>query len=112
LLAALFLVAGIAKLVLPAEVLTADVAMPIAFLRFVAVCEVAGACGLILPAALRIRPVLTPLAAVGLAIVMAGATATVASGPTPSMTPFPLLSGLLAALVAYGRWKIRPVAPR
>ena len=37
--------------------------------------EVLGAIGLILPGLLRIRPDLTPLAAVGLVIIMIGATA-------------------------------------
>ena len=44
------------------------------FLTFIGVCEVAGGLGLILPMALRIMPVLTPLAVLGLAIIMLGAT--------------------------------------
>ena len=41
---------------------------------FIGLCEVAGGFGLILPMAVRILPVLTPLAASGLAIIMLGAT--------------------------------------
>lgn len=41
--------------------------------RFVGLVEVLGAVGLILPRALDVAPVLTPLAAVGLAATMAGA---------------------------------------
>src|SRR6059036_402371 len=74
LLAAVFLFAGGAKLVLPLDKLTGPVAVPGWFLRFIGVCEVLGAIGLILPGLLRIRPGLTPLAATGLVIIMIGAT--------------------------------------
>src|SRR5881397_4328576 len=74
LLAAVFLFAGGAKLVLPLDKLTGPVAVPGWFLRFIGVCEVLGAIGLILPGLLRIRPGLTPLAAAGLVIIMIGAT--------------------------------------
>ena len=72
LLGLLFLFAGGAKLVLPAEALKGPV--PVLFLRFIGVCEVLGAIGLILPGLLRIRPGLTPFAAAGLASIMIGAT--------------------------------------
>ena len=80
LLAALFLFAGAVKLVLPAEDLTGPIAMPILFLRFIGALEVLGALGLILPGLLRIRTGLTPLAALGLVIIMAGATVTTIVG--------------------------------
>lgn len=43
------------------------------FIRFIALMELLGAVGLILPWATRIAPVLTPVAAAGLAIIMVGA---------------------------------------
>jgi uncharacterized membrane protein YphA (DoxX/SURF4 family) len=49
---------------------------PLPFMRFIAVCEILGAVGIILPAALQIAPLLTPMAAIGLAIIMIGAAAT------------------------------------
>ena len=110
LLAALFLFAGGMKLVLPLEKLTGPVPLPGLFLRFIGVAEVLGAIGLILPGLLRIRPGLTPLAAAGLVIIMIGATVlTVASGDVATAL-IPLVVGLLAAFVAYGRWKLAPVA--
>src|SRR4051794_15578662 len=45
----------------------------IGFIRFIAGCEVLGAIGLIAPRATGILPVLTPLAAIGLGIIMIGA---------------------------------------
>ena len=102
LLALVFLFAGGMKLVLPIEEMTQQMEMPGWFLRFIGVCEVLGALGLILPGLTRIRPGLTPLAAVGLVIIMVGATAlTLAIDPAGAVVPF--VVGLLAASVAYGR---------
>src|SRR4030095_16945871 len=89
LLAALFLFAGGLKLVLPAEALAGPVPIPVVFLRFIGVCEVLGAIGLILPGLLGIRPGLTPLAAVGLIIIMIGATVVTLMGGSvlPALLP-------------------------
>jgi hypothetical protein len=67
------------------------------------VCEVLGGVGLILPAALRILPVLTPVAAAGLVIIMAGATVITVSGPGAAQAIMPAVTGLLCALVIYAR---------
>src|SRR5207253_3605601 len=109
LLAALFLFAGGAKLVMSADQMAGPVALPVWFLRFIGVAEVLGALGLILPGLLRIRPVLTPLAAAGLVIIMIGATVyTLAAGDVaPALIP--LVVGLVAAFVAYGRWRLAPL---
>lgn len=108
LLAALFLFAGGMKLVLPIEEMTKQVPMPGAFLRFIGVVEMLGAFGLILPGLLRIRPGLTPLAAAGLVIIMVGATV-VSLSLGVAMALIPLAVGLLAAFVAYGRWRLAPL---
>jgi uncharacterized membrane protein YphA (DoxX/SURF4 family) len=108
LLAALFLFAGGMKLTAPAAALAQMSPLPVAFLKFIGVAEVAGALGLILPWALRIRPELTPLAASGLVVIMVGATVvTVALGPVaPAVLPAVL--GSLAAVVARSRWQQAP----
>jgi small-conductance mechanosensitive channel len=103
LLAALFLFAGVTKLVLPIEEMTKQIAMPGLFLRFIGVCEVLGAIGLILPWLLGIRPGLTSLAAAGLVLVMIGATIVTAMTGDIVMALFPLVVGILCAFVAYGR---------
>jgi len=73
------------------------------------VVEILGAIGLILPSWLRIRSGLTPLAAAGLVIIMIGATVlSLTPGITLALVPF--VVGLLAAFVAYGRWKLAPIA--
>lgn len=108
LLALLFLFAGGAKLILPPEALKGPVAVPVLFLRFIGVCEVLGALGLILPGLLRMRPGLTPLAAAGLVIIMIGATVTNLVGGGVAVALITLVVGLLAAFVAYGRWRLTP----
>src|SRR2546425_10907770 len=105
LLALLFLFAGSMKLIVPIEMLTAQMALPLPglFLQFIGVAEVAGAIGLILPGLLRIRPILTPLAACGLVIIMIGATVVTLAGGEVVPALVPLMVGLLCAFVAYGR---------
>jgi hypothetical protein len=112
LLALLFLFAGGMKLILPVEQMTGPVPVPGLLLRFIGVVEVFGALGLILPGLLRIRPALTPLAAGGLVIVMIGATAITLAGGTVAPALIPLAVGLLAAFVAYGRWRLAPIGRR
>lgn len=113
LLALLFLWAGGFKLVMPLEKLAGPIPLPGAFLRFIGGVEVLGALGLILPGLLRIRPGLTPLAAAGLVILMIGATiVTLVGGPVAAVA-LPVVTGLLAAFVAYGRWRLAPLhSPR
>jgi len=104
LLAAIFLFAGGVKLVLSPEALTAGpVPMPILFLRFIGVAEVLGALGLVLPGLFGIRRGLTPLAGLGLVIIMIGATVTSFIGGPILLALIPFCVGLLAAFVAYGR---------
>jgi len=109
LLALVFLFAGGMKLALPAAMLRGPVPLPVAFLKFIGVIEVLGALGLVLPSLLRIRPGLTPLAALGLVIIMIGATTVTLLGGLLAPAVIPLVVGVLAALVAYGRWRVAPV---
>jgi DoxX-like family len=107
LLALLFLWAGGVKLVLPLEMLQGPVALPGLFVRFIGVAEALGAIGLILPWLLRIRPVLTPLAASGLVIIMIGATVITLIGGGGAFALMPATVGILAASIAYGRgWAV------
>src|SRR5262245_37622515 len=72
-LAALFLFAGGFKLATPAAEFAKLSPLPAGFLKFIGACEVLGALGLVLPGIFRVRRGLTPLAAAGLVIIMAGA---------------------------------------
>jgi len=108
LLAALFLFAGGAKLVLPLDQMAGPVALPGWFLRFLGVAEVLGALGLVLPGLLRIRSGLTSLAAAGLVIIMIGATVVMWAGGMVAVALMNVVVALLAAFVAYGRWRLAP----
>jgi hypothetical protein len=110
LLAALFVFAGGMKLVMPADKLVGPVDFPVLFLRFIGVAELLGGFGLILPGLLRTRPGLTPLAAAGLVIIMIGATVVTLMTGEIATVLMPLVVGLLAAFVAYGRWHVVPHA--
>ena len=112
LLAALFLFAGGMKLILPLDKLAGPVALPGWFIRFIGVAEVLGGLGLILPGLLRIKPQLTPLAAIGLVMIMIGAVSVTLIGRDAGAAAISLVVGLLAAFVAYGRWRIAPLTER
>jgi uncharacterized membrane protein YphA (DoxX/SURF4 family) len=108
LLALLFLFAGGMKLVMPIEEMTKQMEMPGWFLRFIGVAEFLGGLGLVLPGLLKIKPGLTSLAAAGLVIIMIGAIVIsfVVGGFLTALTP--LVVAVLAAFVAYGRWRLVP----
>lgn len=108
LLAALFLFAGVMKLIMPIEEMTAQMDLPGWFLRFIGVAETLGALGLVLPGLTRIATGLTSLAAAGLVIIMIGATTiTVAMGGI-GMGWFPFVVGVTLAIVGYARWQVAP----
>jgi uncharacterized membrane protein YphA (DoxX/SURF4 family) len=114
LLGLLFIFAGVMKFVMSVEEMNAQapVVMPGLFLHFIGVAEVLGGLGLILPSLLKIKPLLTPLAALGLAIITGGATVTALMGPVKVGAAFPLIICLLCLFVAYGRWRVKPISPR
>ncbi|MGE5132616.1 MAG: DoxX family protein [Gemmatimonadota bacterium] len=109
LLAAAFLGAGLMKLTRPREKLAASgMAWTEDFspgvIKTIGALELLAAIGLILPAALNIAPVLVPLAATGLAVIMIGAMVTHAR-----RREFPMIAGnlvllVLAALIMWGRF--------
>lgn len=109
LLAVVFGMIGLMKTTLPID---PAMGMPDALVRFIGTAELLGALGMILPAASRIRPVLTPLAAVGLLTVMILAAGFHITRGEISSVPINAALGALAAFVAWGRLKKAPVAPR
>jgi DoxX-like protein len=105
-LAAMFLLAGIPKLVMSATQMTAPgpIQLPVIFIRFIGVCEILGAIGMILPGATGIRPGLTPLAGAGLVVIMVGATIVNIANGMATFAILTIVLGLMAAFVVYGRW--------
>lgn len=109
-LAALYLGAGGMKLVTPRQKLlenpnmgwTADFSD--AGVKGIGAVEILGALGLVLPWALDIAPVLTPLAATGLAVIQIGAIIVHARRKETKALPMNVVLLVLAAFVAVGRF--------
>jgi uncharacterized membrane protein YphA (DoxX/SURF4 family) len=109
LLAAAFLAAGVMKLTQPRERLAASgLAWTEDFsagqLRAIGALELAAAIGLVVPAAIDVAPVLVPLAALGLALLMIGAAVVHLRRSEASMLPVNAVFLGLAAVVAWGRF--------
>ncbi len=87
-------------------------AVPAGLVLFIGVAEIAGGLGVILPAATRIQPYLTPLAAAGLVLIMLfAAIFHLIRGEFGGIIPNIILMAL-AGFVAYGRYKLAPIASR
>jgi uncharacterized membrane protein YphA (DoxX/SURF4 family) len=108
LLAFAFLGAGSLKLIKNRDALLTDKRMAWANdfsapqIKLIGIAEVVGAIGLILPLALGVVPLLTAVAATGLALLMGGAIFTLFRRnelPAP-----PTILGVLSAVVAVGRF--------
>jgi uncharacterized membrane protein YphA (DoxX/SURF4 family) len=107
-LAAMFALAGVQKSTQPKEKLVTRLPWVEDFsagtVRLIGIVELLGAIGLVLPAALDIVPVLTPLAATGLAIVMALAVNTHRRRHEPSGMALTAALLVAALVVAWGRF--------
>jgi uncharacterized membrane protein YphA (DoxX/SURF4 family) len=108
LLAAMFLLAGITKSTQPREKLAKqmpwveDFSTPV--VRLIGVTEFAAGLGLVLPAATGILPVLTPLAAVGLVVIMLAAMVVHGRRKEWQGIAFNVILLLAAAFVAWARF--------
>ncbi|WP_181774484.1 DoxX family protein [Amycolatopsis pittospori] len=110
LLAVIYLVSGVGKLFIPREKI-AGVGSAAGWvldfspgtLKAIGAIELVGAVGLILPALLDLAPVLVPLAALGLALVMAGAVVLRIRRHEPKVALLDLGYLALCAFVAIGR---------
>lgn len=112
LLAAAFGMAGFMKLTAPIEQL-AENGMSFVndysegMVRFIGISELLGALGLIIPAAFRFKTFLTPLAAVGLAIIMVLATSYHIGANEPIIGS--VVFFVLTTFIAWGRFKLAPI---
>jgi uncharacterized membrane protein YphA (DoxX/SURF4 family) len=108
LLALAFLGAGTMKLLQPKKKLRERMAYVDDFsaptVKFIGAVEVLGALGLILPAATGIAPILTPLAATGLAITMILAVVVHLRRGEAKQTPVNAVLLVIAAVIAWGRF--------
>jgi uncharacterized membrane protein YphA (DoxX/SURF4 family) len=107
-LAAMFLMSGVTKSTQPREKLlprlpwVEDFTTPV--VRLIGGAELAAALGLILPAATGIATILTPLAATGLALIMALAATVHTRRKEPGAIAFNAVLLIAAVFVAWGRF--------
>lgn len=109
LLAAVFIAVGTRKLTIPREKLLPKMAAVADYtdtqVKLVGAAEVLGGVGLILPVLLEIAPILVPIAATGLALMMVGAVAVhLRRGDGVRHTIPAIVLGVLAVIVAVGRF--------
>lgn len=85
--------------------------VPQSLFVFIGVSEFLGGVGLILPAMTRVKPILTPLAGFGLALVMlVAAVFHIVRGEFSFFVPGNLVLGGVAAFIGFGRLMVRPIA--
>lgn len=116
-LAGVYAMAGFMKLSQPIEALVASGMSyagdyPELLTRFIGTMELLGAIGIILPAATRILPRLTPLAAVGFALIQVLAMGVHISRGEFMVLPMNLVLLALALFVIWGRTRKAPVSAR
>ncbi len=108
LLGAVFTMAGIMKATRPKEELAPKMPWVNDYtatqVKLIGTSEILGGLGLILPWATGILPILTPLAGIGLALVMCFAAIYHRSKGEMKALPVNFVLGALAAFVAYGRF--------
>lgn len=115
LLALMFIYAGTTKLFTPADALAKMIPWTGDHPGLVAVtglADLAGGLGILLPALTRIQPRLTVLAAVGLMVLMAAAAVFHLSRGEAAVVPMNAVLLAMAAFVAWGRGRARPIAAR
>lgn len=116
LLGVFFLMAGITHGIRPvaaaATMAPWVVDVPFLLLRFIGTVELIGAFGVVVPAATRIKPGLTPLAALGLMVIMLLAIAFHITRGEASTIGVHIVVAAVAGFVAWGRWRKAPIAPR
>ena len=115
-LAAMFLFVGTTKAFQPVAELHAKMpwsqGIPVWIPRLAGFAEIVGAIGVVLPSISRIKPILSPMAATGLGLVMVlAAIFHLSRGEFSSIIPNLVLLAL-AAFVGYARWKMHPIPHR
>ena len=103
-LAAIFVFAGAMKFIMPMEDMQKEIAWSPWFMYFIGSAEIAGGLGLILPGITKIARGLTPVAAMGLTVIMAGAVVTTVATMGIAAALVPLVVGIVAVAVVRGRW--------
>jgi putative oxidoreductase len=86
--------------------------LPETVVRLLGVLDLLGGIGIIVPALLKIKPGLTPLAALGVVLLMTSASVFHISRGEASVIGFNIILMLLASFIAWGRYKKLPILTR
>ena len=111
-LAVIFAIAGVTHFLPPEglpESMRGVAEMPAGVPYFIGTVEILAVLGLILPGLTGIQTRLTPLASAGLILVMVGAIVWHAQREEFPNIVLNVILALIAAFVAYGRWRLRPL---
>ncbi len=113
-LALLFLFAGGMKQLMPPAALARQSGVPGWFMRSIGIAEITGGLGLVLPGVFGIKRGLTPLAGVGLLLLMVGATVVSFLRLGAAAAILPIAVGVLLTAVISGRrhWGMTDQSPR
>ena len=113
LLALVFLAHGLMFLMPPPDVAAQmNQMLPRWFSLFLGVAEVAAGIGLVVPGVARVLPTLVPAAAIGIVIVLVGATILHVMRNEMSSAVMTAVLLVLAIVVAHGRLRLHPILPR
>ena len=116
LLAVSFIWTAMLKLFQPIEQLSAmwpwTGQVSVAFLKFTGVIDLLSGIGIILPALLRIKPVLTPVTAIGIIILMISAGIFHISRGEASVIGVNIVFAIIAAFIAWGRFLKAPISQK
>ncbi|HXF69895.1 MAG TPA: DoxX family protein [Thermoflexus sp.] len=110
-----FIITGIVHFVVPPglpEPMAWMYELPYALHLLSGSAEILGGFGLILPGLLRVQTRLTPLAALGLVLVMIGAAFWHLSRGELNNILMNVILGGVAGFIAYGRWRLAPLRER
>lgn len=112
-LALAFIAAGTMKTITPVEELAKSMSwvndVSESMVRFIGISEILGGIGLILPSLLKIKPVLTPVAAIGIAVIMVLAIGLHVMKSEFNALPVNVFLLALALFVTWGRLKKVPI---
>jgi uncharacterized membrane protein YphA (DoxX/SURF4 family) len=112
-LAITFVLTGLVKVLQPYEVLADRMAWVQDYspglVRGIGALEILGGIGLVLPALLGVLPILTPLAAAGLAVIMALAVLHHLRSHERGQVLFTAALLILLVIVAWGRFSLAPL---
>lgn len=113
-LAAGFIWAGLTKLLLPIEKLSAmwpwTGQLPLTLVKLTGVVDLAVGLGLILPSLLRIKPRLTVIAAICIVVLMIAASAFHIARGEVSLIGVNIFFAVISLFIVWGRWKDTPAA--